>query len=93
MKLTPILKRLIEDVDPNAMASANALLFVDKLKSNAELMKSLSQLQMPTDKYKAIVKFAELIGIPEDRFDDFIRNVKAQSQNGPVGQTSTEDEQ
>ena len=80
MKLSPILKRLIEDVDPTAMATANALLFVDQLKSNAELMSALSQLQMPSDKYKAIMKFAGLIGIPEDRFEDFMRNTKAQSQ-------------
>jgi len=81
MKLKPILHRLLEDIDPNAMASANALLLVDKLKANPEFMKGLSQLQMPSDKYKAILKFADLLGIPEDRFDDFIANTKAQTQN------------
>jgi hypothetical protein len=85
MKLTNILKTLMEDVDPNAMSSANALLLVDKLRSNAELMDALSQLQLPTDKYKAIIKFASLIGIPEDRFEDFMRNIKMQVQkNAPA---------
>lgn len=75
----------MEDVDPNAMSSANALLLVDKLRSNAELMDALSQLQLPTDKYKAIIKFASLIGIPEDRFEDFMRNIKMQVQkNAPA---------
>lgn len=81
MKLRPILNKLLEDVDPNAMASANALLLVDKLKANPEFMKGLSQLQMPSDKYKAILKFADLLGIPEERFDDFIANTKAQAQS------------
>ena len=93
MKLTTILNRLIEDVDPNAMATANALLFVDKLKNNPELMKALSQLQMPTDKYKAIVKFAGLIGIPEDRFEDFMSNIKSQSQKAQRSQNPAPEEQ
>ena len=93
MKLRPILNRLIEDVDQNAMASANALLLVDKLKSNPELMKALSQLQMPTDKYKAIVRFAGLIGVPEDRFDDFMSNIKSQLQHGQNGQNPTGEEE
>jgi len=80
MQLSQILKRIIEDVDPDAMSSAKALLLVDKLRSNQELMNALSQLQLPSDKYKAILKFAGLIGIPEDRFGDFMNNVKAQVQ-------------
>jgi hypothetical protein len=80
MKLTPLFRRLLEDVDPNAMSSANALLLVDKLKANTELMSALSQLEMPSDKYKAIMKFAELLGIPQDRFEDFMSNTKAQIQ-------------
>jgi len=81
MKLKPLLNKIMEDVDPNAMASANALLLIDRLKANPEFMKSLSQIQMPTDKYKAIIKFADLLGIPEDRFGDFIANMKVQSQH------------
>jgi hypothetical protein len=78
MELYKILLNLVESVDQNAMSSANALLLVDKLKSNPELMDALSQLQLPSDKYKAIVRFAGLLGIPEDRFDDFMRNTKMQ---------------
>jgi hypothetical protein len=89
MKLKPLLNRLLEDVDQDAMSSANALLLVDKIKSNPEIMKLLSQLQMPTDKYKAIVRFAGLLGVPEVRFDDFMSNIKAHVQNGENGQYLT----
>lgn len=90
MKLKPILKNILEEVDPNAMASANALLLIDRLKNNAQFMKALSQIQMPTDKYKAIIKFADLLGIPDQRFEDFMSNMKVQSQSNAQGQQPEE---
>lgn len=89
MKLKKILNRLMEDVDPNAMASANALILIDRLKNNAQFMKALSQIQMPTDKYKAIIRFADLLGIPDERFDDFIANMKVQTQKNVITNTNT----
>lgn len=88
MKLKDVFKTIKEDVDPNAMASANALLLIDKLKGNSQFMKELAQLQMPTDKYKAIVKFADLLGIPEERFEDFMANTKSQGQKNDQTQQS-----
>jgi plasmid maintenance system antidote protein VapI len=31
----------------------------------------LQQIDLPTDQYKAIIRFAALLGIPEQRFTDF----------------------
>ena len=65
------LRQLYEDIDPKANASANALLLMDKLRKNPQFMKMLDQIDLPSDKYKAIMKFANLLGIPEERFQDF----------------------
>lgn len=65
------LRSLMEEIDPKAQASANAVLLMDKLRSNPQFMQMLNQIQLPTDKYKAIQKFADLLGIPEQRFIDF----------------------
>jgi plasmid maintenance system antidote protein VapI len=35
-------------------------------------MQMLQQIDQPTDKYKAIMKFAALLGVPEQRFPDFV---------------------
>lgn len=93
MKLKPILNNILEEVDPNAMASANALILIDRLKNNAQFMKALSQIQMPTDKYKAVIKFADLLGIPDERFDDFIANMKVQTQKNTTMQQPKEQDQ
>lgn len=81
MKLTKIYKQLIEEIDPKANATANSLLLMQRLKTNGQFMKMLSQISLPSDKYKAILLFADLLGIPEERFDDFMQNVKVQSNN------------
>lgn len=65
------LRQLYEEIDPKANASANALLLMDKLRKNPQFMKMLEQIDLPSDKYKAIMKFANLLGIPEERFQDF----------------------
>lgn len=72
LKLSPIYRRIKEDIDPKAQASANALLLMDKLRTNPGFMKMLQEIQLPSDKYKAIMKFADLLGIPEERFSDFV---------------------
>lgn len=59
-------------VDPQAQASANALLLMDKLKNNPSFVQMLDKIYLPSDKYKAITKFADLLGIPEERFYDFV---------------------
>jgi hypothetical protein len=67
------LKKIYEDLqlDPKAQASANALLLMDKLKNNPTFQAMLNQIYLPSDKYKAVKKFASLLGIPEERFIDF----------------------
>lgn len=65
------LKQLYEEIEPKANASANALLLMDKLRTEPQFMQMLQQINQPTDKYKAIKKFAALLGIPEERFNDF----------------------
>lgn len=65
------LRKLLEDMDQSANASANSLLLMDKLRNNTQFMSMLQQIDLPTDKFKAIQKFAALLGIPEERFSDF----------------------
>ena len=78
LKLSPIYRRIKEDIDPKAQASANALLLMDKLRTNPGFMKMLQEIQLPSDKYKAIMKFADLLGIPEERFADFVQQQENQ---------------
>lgn len=75
------LRKLLEEVDPKAQASANALLLMDKLRSNPGFMEMINEIQLPSDKYKAILKFADLLGVPETRFVDFV-----QQQNNQIDQ-------
>lgn len=67
------------DVDDSANASANTLLFMDKLKNTSAFNQMSNALYLPSDKYKAILKFASLLGIPEERFGDFV--TQQQNQN------------
>ena len=76
------LRDLFEEVDPKATASANALLLMDKLRTNSGFMKMISEIQLPSDKYRAILKFADLLGIPEARFFDFAQQQENQIKSG-----------
>lgn len=73
------LRQLFEEIDPKAQASANALLLMDKLRSNPAFMRMINEIQLPSDKYKAIQKFADLLGIPESRFADFVQQQENQT--------------
>lgn len=78
--LENIVRRIIkEEIDPKANAAANSLLLMDRLKNNPQFMKMIQEIQLPTDKYEAILHFANLLGIPEERFEDFMKNVKIQT--------------
>lgn len=72
------LRKLLEEIDPKAQASANALLLMDKLRSNPGFMNMINEIELPSDKYKAIQKFADLLGIPESRFADFVQQQENQ---------------
>lgn len=73
------LRKLFEEIDPKAQASANALLLMDKLRSNPAFMRMINEIQLPSDKYKAIQKFADLLGVPESRFADFVQQQENQT--------------
>ncbi len=68
------LKRLLESDNANGIASI--LLLFDKLKTNSNFMQYINQITQPIDKYKAIVKFGEILGIPSSKFIDFVTNMK-----------------
>jgi hypothetical protein len=55
---------------------------MDKLKNNPAFLKMLNQIYLPSDKYKAIKKFAGLVGIPEERFGDFVTQQESQKDDG-----------
>lgn len=75
MKLRQIFEDIMQGrgIDPTAQASANIVLLMDKLKTAPEFSELLNQLANPLDKYKAIVKFADLLGIPNERVLDFMQ--------------------
>ncbi len=66
------LRQIYEEIEPQANASANSLILIDKLRKTPAVMQMLQQIDQPTDKYKAIMKFAALLGVPEQRFPDFV---------------------
>ena len=69
MKQKSLRNLLIED--QQAMAIANALVLIDKLKQNQVFVSLLNSIDLPSDKYLAIQKFASILGIPESRFIDY----------------------
>lgn len=69
LKLSKLLRELSTQ-DPNA--TATAVLAIQKIKSDAELVQMLESIYLPTDKYKTIIRFAGLLGIPSERFVDFV---------------------
>jgi histone acetyltransferase (RNA polymerase elongator complex component) len=71
------LKNLLKESD----GLATVLIIFDKLSNNQSFISALNQIKMPTDKYTAIVKFATLLGIPEDKLEAFIQNVKSVQKN------------
>ena len=73
MKLSKLLK---EQTD----GTATILLLFNKLQNTPTFISAINELKMPTDKYNAIIKFATLIGIPEDKFESFMSNMKNQNQ-------------
>ena len=73
---------LREDIDPKAIA--NALLLINSLKSNPKFMGMLNQINLPTDKFKAITEFAELLGITRERFIDFVNQQNSVTKNETV---------
>lgn len=75
------LKTLLENMESGAEGTATILLLFDKLKKNAQFINAINELKMPTDKYKAILKFAELLGIPESKFADFTANMRQITNN------------
>lgn len=84
--LRTIFSEITAGIDPAAQASANVILLMDKLKTSPEFSELLRQLGLPSDKYKAIIKFADLLGIPEQRFFDFIQNQENQQVHQKSGQ-------
>lgn len=63
----------VSGLNQSAESSADVVLMMNKLSTNPEFASTLAKLKMPTDKYKAIVKFANLLGIPDERLIDFIQ--------------------
>ncbi len=79
MKIKDILRTLKRE---NAAASANILLLFDRLQDNEVFAKLISEITLPSDKYRAIVKFANMLGIAEDKFQAFVGNMSNQKPEG-----------
>lgn len=70
------LKKIFEDTQVNTDGIASTMLLFDKLKQSPAFQTVIQDLKMPVDKYNAIVRFAGLLGIPSEKFEDFMNNVK-----------------
>jgi hypothetical protein len=73
------LVKIYEDINQAAIANANSIILMRKLQDDAKFMSMLQQIQSPTDKYTAIMLFGDLLGIPKERFVDFVNNMETQT--------------
>lgn len=76
--LMQLLREIEDEQQSDATAVADVVLVLDKLASDETLRGMLQSVKMPSDKYKAITGFAELLGIPKQRLGDFIQQQKMQ---------------
>lgn len=76
--LTQLLREIEDERQSDASAVADVVLVLDKLTNDETLRGMLQSVKMPSDKYKAIAGFAELLGIPKQRLVDFIQQQKMQ---------------
>ena len=86
------LKTLIEGMENGADGTATILLLFDKLSKTPQFTAALNQIKMPSDKYNAILKFASMMGIPEQKFEAFMTNMK-QIQNSKKQPNTVDNEQ
>lgn len=69
----PLYQQIKEELEtPNPEASANSVLLMQQIKNNPDMLSLLRNIYRPTDKFKAIKQFASLLGIPDERFVDFV---------------------
>ena len=70
------LKNILKEETDSIAGVASTLLLFDKLRKTPAFITAVNSLQGPADKYTAILKFAELVGVSESKFDSFITNMK-----------------
>ena len=68
-----------ESGDFTSEEDSAVLLLINQIESNPEVIKALRNLQTPTAKYKAILQFAQMLGIPQDEFHTQIDNFQIYS--------------
>lgn len=73
------LKKLLKE---QSDGTATILLLFDKLQNTPSFVTAINELKMPLDKYNAIIKFAGLVGIEENKLDSFMSNMKQLEKNG-----------
>ena len=72
MKLRRIYQQIKEENEPNPESTATSVLLIQRLKTDPQTNSMLRSIYLPTDKFNAIKRFAGLLGIPDERFVDFI---------------------
>lgn len=70
--LRQLFEEIKQGIDPSAESSADVILMMDQIKN--QYAQQLRDVHLPSDKYKAILRFASILGIPSERFVDFIQN-------------------
>ena len=66
--------------DPTAEREGEVIVLMNKLGENPEFIAALRQVQDPQAKYKAILLFADMLGIDQDQFHQTIDQFRIQSQ-------------
>lgn len=75
MKLKELYSQIKEtEEDFNPEATGNLLRFFDLIQKSPKFTTLANSIRRPTDKYKAVVKFAGMVGIPEEKLVSFISN-------------------
>ena len=66
-------------VDQEADEESKVILLIQKLETNPEFIQALREITLLSSKYKALQKFAQLMGIPTENFQQVMQQAQIQS--------------
>lgn len=66
-------------VDPSVEEESAVVLLIDKLEEQPDILNALRNLNLLSSKYKAIMAFANLLGIKQEQFHAVMQQAKIQS--------------
>ena len=73
------LKKILIEQEMDADATSAIILLFDKLSKVPSYQDAIGKLSTPMDKFVAVQKFAETLGIPNNKFNSFVQNMNNKS--------------